>query len=40
MLIVTREMQFARAIADRIIFMDQGGIPQENTVAALSQPAA
>ena len=31
MLIVTHEMQFARAIADRIIFMDQGGILEENT---------
>lgn len=30
MLIVTHEMQFARAIADRIIFMDQGEIVEES----------
>ncbi|EGJ40980.1 glutamate ABC superfamily ATP binding cassette transporter, ABC protein [Streptococcus sanguinis SK49] len=39
MLIVTHEMQFARAIADRIIFMDQGGILEENTAQQFfSQP--
>ena len=32
MLIVTHEMEFARAIADRIIFMDKGEIIEENTV--------
>ena len=32
MLIVTHEMEFARAIADRIIFMDKGAIIEENTV--------
>ena len=31
MLIVTHEMQFARAIADRIIFMEEGKIIEENT---------
>lgn len=30
MVIVTHEMQFARAIADRIIFLDQGEIIEEN----------
>lgn len=31
MLIVTHELQFARAIADRIIFMDKGVIAEEDT---------
>lgn len=31
MLIVTHEMQFARAVADRIIFMDEGKIIESNT---------
>lgn len=31
MVIVTHEMQFARAIADRIIFMNEGKIVEENT---------
>lgn len=31
MLIVTHEMQFARAIADRIIFLDNGKIVEEST---------
>lgn len=30
MIIVTHEMQFARAIADRIIFLDKGEIVEEN----------
>lgn len=30
MVIVTHEMSFARAIADRIIFMDQGNVVEEN----------
>ncbi|MDF2514083.1 MAG: amino acid transporter ATP-binding protein [Herbinix sp.] len=30
MVIVTHEMQFARAIADRIIFMDEGNIVEES----------
>lgn len=30
MIIVTHEMQFARAVADRIIFMDKGEIVEEN----------
>ena len=31
MVIVTHEMGFAEAIADRVIFMDQGGIVEEGT---------
>ncbi len=31
MVIVTHEMAFARAVADRVIFMDQGGIVEEGT---------
>ena len=31
MLIVTHEMNFARRIADRVIFMDGGQIVEENT---------
>ncbi|MCS6995671.1 MAG: amino acid ABC transporter ATP-binding protein [Casimicrobiaceae bacterium] len=31
MLCVTHEMGFARAVADRVIFMDQGQIVEENT---------
>ena len=31
MLIVTHEMQFARAIADRVLFLDGGKIVEENT---------
>lgn len=31
MVIVTHEMQFARAIADRIVFMDEGNIVEEST---------
>ncbi|MDR2477128.1 MAG: amino acid ABC transporter ATP-binding protein [Treponema sp.] len=34
MMIVTHEMQFARAVADRIIFMDSGEIVEENTPEA------
>ncbi len=33
MIIVTHEMQFARAIADRIIFIDRGEIVEENDPA-------
>ena len=29
MLIVTHEMSFARAVADRVIFLDQGNIVEE-----------
>ena len=35
MLIVTHELQFARAIADRIIFMDKGVITEEGTAEEL-----
>lgn len=31
MIIVTHEMQFARAIADRVIFLDGGKIVEEGT---------
>ena len=31
MLIVTHEMKFARAVADRIVFMDEGKIIESNT---------
>ena len=31
MLCVTHEMGFAKAVADRVIFMDQGQIVEENT---------
>ena len=30
MLVVTHEMGFARQVADRVIFMDSGGIVEEN----------
>ena len=29
MIIVTHEMQFARAVADRVVFMDEGKIVEE-----------
>lgn len=39
MIIVTHEMQFARAVADRIIFMDKGEIVEENEPATFfTQP--
>jgi polar amino acid transport system ATP-binding protein len=31
MLIVTHEMQFARAVADKVIFLNQGEICEEGT---------
>ncbi|MCD7841456.1 MAG: amino acid ABC transporter ATP-binding protein, partial [Lachnospiraceae bacterium] len=31
MVVVTHEMNFARKVADRIIFMDEGRILEENT---------
>ncbi len=34
MLCVTHEMGFARQVADRVIFMDQGQIVEQNTAAA------
>lgn len=34
MILVTHEMQFAQAIADRIIFLDQGKIAEEGTAQA------
>ena len=33
MLIVTHEMQFARAVADRILFLDDGGVVEEGRPA-------
>ncbi|MDR1231177.1 MAG: amino acid ABC transporter ATP-binding protein [Spirochaetaceae bacterium] len=40
MLIVTHEMSFARAVADKIIFIDEGEIVEENAPAAFfTQPA-
>ena len=33
MLVVTHEMNFARRVADRVIFMDGGRIVEENTPA-------
>lgn len=37
MLIVTHELEFARAIADRIIFMDKGQIIEENSAQEFFQ---
>jgi general L-amino acid transport system ATP-binding protein len=34
MLVVTHEMGFARSVADRVIFMDQGRIVEQNPPAA------
>ncbi len=31
MIIVTHEMNFARDVADRVVFMDQGRIEEEGT---------
>ena len=33
MICVTHEMGFARSVADRVIFMDQGQIVEQNTPA-------
>lgn len=38
MIIVTHEMQFARAIADRVIFLDGGKIVEESTPEAFFDP--
>ena len=35
MVVVTHEMGFAREVASRIVFMDQGAIKEENTPAEL-----
>jgi ABC-type polar amino acid transport system ATPase subunit len=35
MVVVTHEMGFAREVADRVIFMDQGGIVEEGTPETL-----
>ena len=41
MLIVTHEMNFARRVADRVIFMDGGSIIEENTPEAFfTQPSS
>jgi general L-amino acid transport system ATP-binding protein len=34
MLCVTHEMGFAKAVADRVIFMDQGQVVEQNTPEA------
>jgi glutamate transport system ATP-binding protein len=34
MIVVTHEMGFARRAADRVVFMDQGCIVEQNTPAA------
>jgi general L-amino acid transport system ATP-binding protein len=38
MLVITHEMGFAREVADRIIFFDQGQIIEENTPKSFSEP--
>ena len=39
MIVVTHEMQFAREVADRVVFMDQGRIIEQAPPAGLfSQP--
>ena len=41
MLIVTHEMNFARRVADRVVFMDSGSIVEENTPEAFfTQPSS
>jgi ABC-type polar amino acid transport system ATPase subunit len=35
MLVVTHEMRFAREVAHRVVFMDQGTIVEEGTPAAI-----
>jgi glutamine transport system ATP-binding protein len=35
MMVVTHEMGFAREVADRVLFMDEGRIVEENTPAEL-----
>jgi ABC-type polar amino acid transport system ATPase subunit len=37
MVVVTHEMGFAREVGDRILFMDEGIIAEENTPAELFQ---
>ena len=36
MVIVTHEMQFARAVADRVIFMDNGNIAEQGEAEEFS----
>ena len=38
MLCVTHEMGFARAVADRVIFMDQGEIVEQLSLIHISEP--
>ena len=40
MVVVTHEMAFAREVADRVIFMDQGIITEEGTPAAIFEAPA
>ena len=35
MIVVTHEMQFAREVADRVIFMDEGVVVEQNRPAEL-----
>jgi ABC-type polar amino acid transport system ATPase subunit len=35
MIVVTHEMQFAREVADRVVFMDEGIVVEEGPAAAV-----
>ena len=37
MVVVTHEMAFARDVADRVIFMDQGQVVEEGTATELME---
>ncbi len=39
MVVVTHEMGFARSAADRVVFMEEGAIIEENTPEAFYQNA-
>ena len=38
MICVTHEMGFAKTVADRVIFMDEGEIVEHNTLQSFRQP--
>ena len=40
MLVVTHEMQFAREVGDRLIFMDEGRIVEQGAPAGRARPPA
>ena len=40
MIVVTHEMEFAREVADRVVFMDGGKIVEEGPPARCSPPRA